>query len=84
MPKTTTGGSGKAPSSGPKGELLGKNETLRASTIAAMPGQRAVNEKAQHPHVTINGVTYAWEPGQEEGIPDEALAVWARYLEANP
>lgn len=89
MSETPKGETNPSPPSGRtrqplKGDLLGKSETLRASTLAAMPGQIPVNEKALHPHVTINGVVYEWTPGQEDGIPDEALTVWQRYLEANP
>ena len=41
-------------------------------------------EKAEHPTATINGVTYTWKPGEEDGVPEEAVAIWQRYLEANP
>jgi hypothetical protein len=65
-----------------KGELLGPNETLRASTIAAMPGNPVVaGDKAT---VNVNGQIYTWTEGQEEGVPPEALAVWAQHKAANP
>lgn len=88
MPETPQGETHASPPAGRKrdafkGEVLGKNTTLRESTIAAMPGQPGTDEKALHPHVAINGVTYEWEPGQEGGIPEEALTIWRRYLEAN-
>lgn len=73
----------KQPAAGPKGDVIGRNARLRGSTIAAYPGLGPENEKAEHPSVQINGVTYTWTPGETDGIPEEALAIWARYLEAN-
>lgn len=47
------------------------------------PGQIPEREKREHPEVWINGKHYAWEPGHTDGIPDEALEVWQRFLEAD-
>lgn len=65
-----------------KGELLGPNETLKASTIAAMPAVPTV--AGGQASANINGVQYTWTEGKEEGIPAEALAVWAQHKAANP
>jgi hypothetical protein len=48
------------------------------------PGAIPELDKKDHPNVVINGRSYAWEPGHEDGIPEEALAIWRRFLEANP
>ena len=48
------------------------------------PGPIPVREKHEHPEVWINGKHWSWEPGEESGIPEEALAVWRAYEEANP
>lgn len=82
MPKDTTRAEDAPPVSGLKGEMPGPNRTLRASTLAAMP-HPVEREKSEHPHVTINGRVYEWEPGEEAGIPEEALTIWQRALEAN-
>lgn len=42
------------------------------------------NEKRDHPEVWLNGVHIKWEPGEEADVPEEALAIWRGYLEANP
>jgi hypothetical protein len=47
------------------------------------PGAIPERNKKDHPEVWINGKQYAWEPGHEDGIPEEAQAVWRAYLEAN-
>jgi hypothetical protein len=47
------------------------------------PASPNVTYKHQSPEVTINGTVYQWEPGHEDGIPEEALVIWRRYLEAN-
>lgn len=48
-----------------------------------LPGPIPEREKREHPEVTINGKRYTWLPGHTEGIPDEALEVWDRFLEAD-
>jgi hypothetical protein len=53
-------------------------------SIVEPPGAPAVREKKDHPEVSLNGKRYAWTPGHEDGIPEEALAIWRRFLEANP
>lgn len=52
-------------------------------SIVEPPSAPTVRDKRDHPEVVINGQRYAWEPGHEDGIPAEALAVWRAYLEAN-
>jgi hypothetical protein len=47
------------------------------------PGPIPELEKREHPEVWINGTRYAWEPGEEDGVPAEALAVWERFLEGD-
>lgn len=47
------------------------------------PGDIPEREKKDYPEVSINGVTYRWTPGDESGVPPEALAVWRACLEAN-
>lgn len=52
-------------------------------SIVEPPSAPPERDVKDHPEVTINGVTYAWEPGQEDTVPPEAVAVWRAYLEAN-
>ncbi len=66
-----------------KGDILVKNTSVSESTMAAMPGAPSEREKFEHPEVWLNGKHYMWQPGQTDGIPEEALAIWARALEAN-
>lgn len=47
------------------------------------PGDIPETDKRDHPEVSINGKTWTWEPGQESGVPPEALAIWRRFTEAN-
>lgn len=47
------------------------------------PWEIPVRDKDDHPEATINGTRYSWEPGREDGVPPEALAVWRAYREAN-
>ena len=66
-----------------KGEVLGENTALRESTIAAMPGELRETDKHETHTVNLNGVAYSWQDGHEDGVPEEALAVWRRAVEAN-
>jgi len=47
------------------------------------PGPVSEKLTHEHPSVNLNGVTYEWSPGDEDGVPEEAVLIWKRFLEAN-
>ena len=66
-----------------KGRFLEYVPNLNKGTREAFPGMPpATNDPKVHT-VTINGVAYLWTDATADTVPEEAIAIYQRSLEAN-